>query len=105
VTKPIQWLALALVIALGSTAAQAQYPSKPVRLVLPYSPGGIVDYVGRTLATHMSSPLGQQVVAENRPGAGGIAGTDTVARSAPDGYRDHGSGDRDQSDAAAEHAL
>src|SRR5215470_19146386 len=82
----MQWLALALVTMLGATAAQAQYPNKPVRLVLPYSPGGIVDYVGRTLATHMSGPLGQQVIAENRPGAGGIAGTDAVARSAPDGY-------------------
>src|SRR5712671_527015 len=80
-------LASPLIIALGVTAACAQgYPNKPVRLVLPYSPGGIVDYVGRTLATHMSGPLGQQVVAENRPGAGGIAGTDAVARSAPDGY-------------------
>src|SRR5262249_61281292 len=76
----------AVVTALSATAAQAQYPNKPVRLVLPYSPGGIVDYVGRTLATHMSGPLGQQVIAENRPGAGGIAGTDTVARSGPDGY-------------------
>jgi tripartite-type tricarboxylate transporter receptor subunit TctC len=86
VTKSMQWLALVLVTAFSATAAQAQYPNKPVRLVLPYSPGGIVDYVGRTLATHMSGPLGQQVVAENRPGAGGIAGTDTVARSAHDGY-------------------
>src|SRR3954469_19813683 len=85
-TRPMQWLALALATGLGTAAAQAQYPSKPVRLVLPYSPGGIVDYVGRTLATHMSGPLGQQVVAENRPGAGGIAGTDAVARPAPDGY-------------------
>src|SRR3954469_4695648 len=101
----MQWLALALVTALAPTAAQAQYPNKPVRLVLPYSPGGIVDYVGRTLATHMSGPLGQQVVAENRPGAGGTAGTDTVARRARWLFhRDHGSGDRDQSDAAAEHA-
>jgi tripartite-type tricarboxylate transporter receptor subunit TctC len=76
-----------LIVALGASAALAQgYPTKPVRLVLPYSPGGIIDYVGRTLATHMSGPLGQQAVAENRPGAGGIAGTDTVARSAADGY-------------------
>src|SRR5262249_21824658 len=74
-------------LTLGATSALAQsYPTKPVRLVLPYAPGGIIDYVGRTLATHMSGPLGQQVVAENRPGGGGIAGTDTVARSAPDGY-------------------
>lgn len=80
-------VALIFVALLGATGAQAQsYPNKPVRLVLPYAPGGIIDYVGRTLATHMSGPLGQQVIAENRPGAGGIAGTDTVARSAPDGY-------------------
>src|SRR3954453_14176267 len=76
-----------LLAALAGSAALAQnYPSKPVRLVLPYAPGGIIDYVGRSLAQHLSEPLGQPVVAENRPGAGGIAGTDTVARSAPDGY-------------------
>jgi tripartite-type tricarboxylate transporter receptor subunit TctC len=87
--KSRRWVALVLGIAAAFGAADAlaqSYPSKPVRLVLPYSPGGIIDYVGRTLATHMSGPLGQQVVAENRPGAGGIAGTDTVARSTPDGY-------------------
>src|SRR3954469_526468 len=76
-----------LLVALAGSAALAQgYPNKPVRLVLPYAPGGIIDYVGRTLAQHLSEPLGQPVVAENRPGAGGIAGTDTVARSTPDGY-------------------
>jgi tripartite-type tricarboxylate transporter receptor subunit TctC len=80
--------ALILVTMLSAAAAaQAQtYPSKPVRLVLPYAPGGIIDYVGRTLAQKLSEQLGQQVVAENRPGAGGIVGTDVVARSAPDGY-------------------
>jgi tripartite-type tricarboxylate transporter receptor subunit TctC len=73
---------------LGAVAtAQAQtYPSKPVKLVLPYAPGGIIDYVGRTLAQKLTETIGQPVVAENRPGAGGIVGTDTVARSAPDGY-------------------
>src|SRR5215210_9039921 len=84
------WAALLLpsmLMAISATAVLAQaYPNKPIRLVLPYAPGGIIDYVGRTLATHLSEPLGQTVVAENRPGAGGIAGTDTVARSAPDGY-------------------
>jgi tripartite-type tricarboxylate transporter receptor subunit TctC len=76
-----------LFMALTASAAVAQsYPNKPIRLVLPYAPGGIIDYVGRTLAQNLSEPLGQPVVAENRPGAGGIAGTDTVARSAPDGY-------------------
>jgi tripartite-type tricarboxylate transporter receptor subunit TctC len=83
-------LAVALGIAFlaaNVTVAPAQtYPTKPVKLILPYSPGGIIDYVGRTLATHMSKPLGQQVIAENRPGGGGILGTDVVARSAPDGY-------------------
>ena len=79
--------ALALALCAGAGAALAQgYPNKPVRLILPYSPGGIIDYVGRTLAQHMAGPLGQQVIAENRPGAGGITGTDAVARSAPDGY-------------------
>src|SRR5829696_3902567 len=84
------WAALLLapvLMALSASAVQAQgYPNKPIRLVLPYAPGGIIDYVGRTLAQHLSEPLGQPVVAENRPGAGGIAGTDTVARSTPDGY-------------------
>src|SRR4051812_13918922 len=76
-----------LFVALATSAAPAQnYPSKPVRLVLPYAPGGIIDYVGRTLAQHLGETIGQPVVAENRPGAGGIAGTDMVARSAPDGY-------------------
>lgn len=82
-----RWIALIFVAALGATDVQAQsYPNKPLRLVLPYAPGGIVDYVGRTLAQHLSGPLKQQVIAENRPGAGGIVGTDTVVRSAPDGY-------------------
>jgi tripartite-type tricarboxylate transporter receptor subunit TctC len=84
------WAALLIgpaLLALTASAALAQaYPTKPIRLVLPYSPGGIIDYVGRTLAQHLSEPLGQPVVAENRPGAGGITGTDTVARAAPDGY-------------------
>jgi tripartite-type tricarboxylate transporter receptor subunit TctC len=92
-----RWLRLALASALvlgalvvlsGATSfAQGQaYPSKPIRLVLPYGPGGIIDYVGRTLSQKLGENLGQPVVAENRPGAGGILGTDTVARAAPDGY-------------------
>jgi tripartite-type tricarboxylate transporter receptor subunit TctC len=73
--------------ALAATNAIAQsYPNRPVRLVVPYAPGGIVDYVGRTLAQRLNDTLGQPVVAENRPGAGGIVGTESVARSAPDGY-------------------
>ena len=74
-------------LALPGGAAQAQtYPSKPIRLVLPYVPGGIIDTAGRHFALRLSESLGQSVVAENRPGAGGMVGIDVVARSAPDGY-------------------
>ena len=74
-------------LALPGGAAQAQtYPSKPIRLVLPYVPGGIIDTAGRHFAQRLSESLGQSVVAENRPGAGGMVGIDVVARSAPDGY-------------------
>jgi tripartite-type tricarboxylate transporter receptor subunit TctC len=71
---------------MASAAFAQAFPNKPLKLVLPYSPGGIIDYVGRTMANALSGPLGQPVIAENRPGAGGITGTDTVARAAPDGY-------------------
>jgi tripartite-type tricarboxylate transporter receptor subunit TctC len=85
-----QWLTLLAGCILSAAAvppALAQsYPSKPIKLILPYSPGGIIDYVGRQLAQYLSESLGQPVVAENRPGAGGITGTDATARSAPDGY-------------------
>jgi tripartite-type tricarboxylate transporter receptor subunit TctC len=84
------WRQLALssmMIFAAITGAAAQpYPGKPIRMVLPYAPGGIIDYVGRSLAQKLTENLGQPVVAENRPGAGGILGTDAVARSAPDGY-------------------
>lgn len=77
----------ALLLSGVATDAWAQtYPNKPVKLVLPYAPGGIIDFVGRTVAQKLGDELKQPVVAENRPGAGGINGTDFVARSAPDGY-------------------
>src|SRR5262245_4742724 len=82
----VLFIAQVLLALTGNHAVAQSYPTKPVRLVLPYNPGGIIDYVGRTLAQHLGDALGQPVVAENRPGAGGIAGTDAVARSAPDGY-------------------
>ena len=72
---------------LAPSALVAQtYPSKPIRIVLPYVPGGIIDTAGRNIALRLSEGLGQSVVAENRPGAGGMVGADAVARSAPDGY-------------------
>src|SRR5260370_38459152 len=78
-------LALApLLLALALTSAAAQtYPSRPVKLIMPYAPGGIIDFIGRKLAQYMGEELGQTVVAENRPGAGGILGTDAAARAEP----------------------
>ena len=93
----------AAVLAPSAVAAPAQtFPSKPIRLILPYVPGGIIDNVGRNLAQRLSETMGQSVVAENRPGAGGMVGTDVVARAAPDGYTDpvDRPGGRHQSDAA-----
>jgi tripartite-type tricarboxylate transporter receptor subunit TctC len=75
------------VALVGAAAAQAQdYPNRPIRLLLPYNPGGIVDYVGRLIGQGLSQVTGQSVVPENKPGAGGILGTHTVATSDPDGY-------------------
>ena len=71
----------------GSAGVQAQqYPSKTIRLVLPFPPGGGTDVVGRLLAQKLGQALGQQVIVDNRPGAGGRIGTDLVAKSPPDGY-------------------
>jgi len=62
------------------------YPSRPIRMVIPLSPGGFADVPGRLLAARLSSALGRQVYVENRPGAGGTIGADSVAKSPPDGY-------------------
>ena len=80
--------ALVLVAALGlSLAAQAQsYPSKPVRLICPFPPGGAVDIASRAIAAELSKTLGQTVTVDNKPGAGGNIGGAETARSAPDGY-------------------
>jgi tripartite-type tricarboxylate transporter receptor subunit TctC len=78
---------LAVLGALVACAAAAQdYPVKPVKLVVPYSPGGLPDSMARLVSQRMSESLGQQFVIENRGGAGGIGGTEYVAKSAPDGY-------------------
>jgi tripartite-type tricarboxylate transporter receptor subunit TctC len=75
---------LCLFSALG--VAQAQYPTKPIKLIVPYPPGGATDVIGRVLAQRLSTTLGQQVVVDNRGGAGGNIGADAVAKAAPDGY-------------------
>jgi tripartite-type tricarboxylate transporter receptor subunit TctC len=78
-------IAILLATACGFGSAQT-YPVKPVRMVNPFSPGGSLDLVARALAKTMTAELGQPVVVENRAGAGGNIGVETVARSAPDGY-------------------
>lgn len=75
-----------LVAASAAHAQQAAYPTRPVRLILPFPPGGSTDLLGRTLAEKLAGELRQPVVPENRPGAGGNVGAEAAARSAPDGY-------------------
>jgi tripartite-type tricarboxylate transporter receptor subunit TctC len=76
-----------LLLCLFAGIAHAQpYPSKPVRLIIPFPPGGSNDIVGRMVATQLGERLGQSVVADNRGGAGGTIGTDVAAKSPPDGY-------------------
>lgn len=73
--------------AMGGRTARAQdFPDRPIRLVLPYAPGGAVDFVGRVFAQSLTEGLRQSVVTENRAGAGGVVGADFVAKAAPDGY-------------------
>lgn len=77
--------ALAMVVATTMAAAQA-YPNRPIRMVVPFPPGGAVDVIGRVVAPALSERLGQQLVIDNRGGANAIIGTDIAAKAAPDGY-------------------
>ena len=78
---------LALVSALLVTTASAQsWPAKPIRFVVSFPPGGSSDLIARAIAPHMSNRLGQPVIVENRPGAGGMIGVDAVAKAPADGY-------------------
>src|ERR1700704_2757442 len=75
-----------ILLALAPPAAAQEYPTKPVRLIIPFPPGGSNDVVGRMIALQLSDRLGKQVVVDNRGGAGGVIGTEAAANSAHDGY-------------------
>lgn len=82
----VVWLGCVGLSLLAVTASAADYPSKPIRWIVPFPPGGAIDMVSRVLAQRVSQTLGQPVTVENRPGSGGIIGSAEVARSPADGY-------------------
>ena len=79
-------VALSMAIALPPLAQAQNYPNRPIRMIVPFSPGGAADTPGRMLMHKVSEALGQQVIIDNRPGAGGTIGAEAVAKAAPDGY-------------------
>jgi tripartite-type tricarboxylate transporter receptor subunit TctC len=76
----------ALLCSFAFAALAQQYPTKPIKMIVPYSPGGLPDTIARIVAQKMSTTLGEQVIVENKPGSSGIAGSEAVARASPDGY-------------------
>ncbi len=83
----VRMVLLCLLIAIaGSAAAQQAYPSKPIRFIVPFPPGGSTDPLARMAAQKMTEAWGQQVIVDNRPGGNTIIGTEAVAKAAPDGY-------------------
>jgi len=87
ISKFARLVAVGVLVTFGAASSSAQdYPSKPIRLVVPYPPGSGTDIVGRLLAQRLGESLGQQVYVDNRPGAGATIGTALVAKGTPDGY-------------------
>src|SRR5436190_2044029 len=88
----IEWRWLLVAVAVGSVQAanvwaqSPAYPVKPIRMVITYPPGGNTDLVGRAMAQKLSEAMGQQVIIDNRGGAGGVMGSMITAQAAPDGY-------------------
>src|ERR1700747_2676422 len=83
-TRLLLWAAV--LVSLAAPVRAETFPSRPIHLIMPYAPGGIVDFAGRVVAQTLGEGLGQTGVAGDRPGAGGIVGVEYVAHSAPDGY-------------------
>ncbi|HSD99680.1 MAG TPA: tripartite tricarboxylate transporter substrate binding protein [Burkholderiales bacterium] len=81
-----QLAALAVVAAMAAPASAQNYPVRPIRLLVPFGPGGVGDITARVVAQKIGASLGQQIVVDNRPGAGGIVASELVAKAAPDGY-------------------
>jgi len=85
--RPLPQLAALVILAAVSTTVSAQsYPTKPIRFLVPFGPGGVGDITARVVAQKIGASLGQQIVVDNRPGAGGIVASEIVAKAAPDGY-------------------
>jgi tripartite-type tricarboxylate transporter receptor subunit TctC len=84
--RTVKLLALIAAVTLVGSAAAQNYPTKPIKLVVPFSPGGASDLTARTLAQKMGDSIGQPIVVDNKPGANGVLGIDAVAKSPPDGY-------------------
>jgi tripartite-type tricarboxylate transporter receptor subunit TctC len=86
IVKVMQAAALAAMVATAAPALGQSYPTKPIRIVAPSTPGDAPDVIARLVADKLSAALGQQVVVDNKPGAGGVVGSESVAKSPPDGY-------------------
>ena len=85
-TRCMRWVLVACCALFAGTLHAQPYPNRTIRLVSPYAPGGGTDYFARVIGQKLSEALGVSVVTDNRPGAGGVIGSDVVAKSAPDGY-------------------
>jgi tripartite-type tricarboxylate transporter receptor subunit TctC len=85
-SRSLRAVATLVLLLVASSQALAQYPNKPIRMIVPYPPGGATDVIGRVLAQRLSTAIGKQVVIDNRGGAGGNIGAEAVATAAPDGY-------------------